>query len=268
MNTLLSDFVRVAWRRAAPALLAGLFVFSFVGPAHAGGKVIWKPTTIAEKTSNESWMLNVEIHLNKAPDIAYPSMNFEFVQLSEFERSLVDGREGPQLTTTQLSNQQAIIESQTVGFSDPSSEVPQKRTRFSFKITRGHGYRAGEWKVTLKDAETGQVIGSPTTLRLNGENEVVDRRSIVFQGKDKKDEKEKEPAAAADAPKEEGAGESSDATDSSSDAPPEDEGQAPPSVDERPGGGCHHTPHDTPLGWPLLGLGFVAVMIARRYSQV
>jgi MYXO-CTERM domain-containing protein len=46
----------------------------------------------------------------------------------------------------------------------------------------------------------------------------------------------------------------------------QDEGQVPASVEDKPGGGCHHSPSDTPLGWPLLLLGVVGFVAWRRRS--
>lgn len=268
MQTLVSNVSRATWLRGAFAVLVGLFVLSLSAPAAAAGRVTWKQTTIPERTANESWRLEMEIHLPRAPEIAHLAMKFEFTQISEFERSLVDGKEGPETRTVPLTNQQALIESQTVGFMDPGSGQVQARTRFSFKVTRAHGYRAGQWKVMIKDGDTGQQIGTTTTLTLQGENEVVDRRSIVFQGSDKKKKKEDKKADPAEEPSDEAAPSEDAPSDEPApeDAPlePEDEGQVPPSVEEKPGGGCHHSPHDTPLGWPLLLLGAVVFFVVKR----
>lgn len=268
MQTLVSNVSRAAWLRGGFALLVGLVVLSLSAPAAAAGRVVWKQTTVPERTSNESWRLEMEIHLPRPPEIAHKSMKFEFTQISEFERSLVDGREEPQTRTVPLTNQQALIESQTVGFMDPGSGQVQGRTRFSFKVTRAHGYRAGQWKVTIKDGDSGQQIGTTSTLTLQGENEVVDRRSIVFQGSDKKKKKEdKKDEPASDPSSETAPSEDSSSDDSSpTDAPmdSEDEGQVPPSIEEKPGGGCHHTPHDTPLGWPLLFLSAFVFFVVKR----
>lgn len=267
MNTLTYRLDRNAWFRALIAFCAALFVISAVSPAAAAGRVVWKSTTIKERTKNESWRLEMEIHLPKVPDIAHKSMKFEFTQTAEFERSLVDGKEGPQTRTVPLTNQQSIIESQTVGFMDPGSGQTQARTRFSFKVTRAHGYKAGTWKVKIKDGDTGQQIGSEATLRLEGENPVVDRRSIVFHGNKKKEDKKEESSDSS-------SGEESTSSDSADEAPmdepyegePEDEGQVPPSIEEKPGGGCHYSPSPAEPLWFLLGLGIGASLLLRRRS--
>lgn len=267
MKTIVPSMSRALWLRALFPLLALMLVATLVSPSHAAGRVQWKSTTIPERTSNESWRLEMEIYLPRAPDIAHKSMKFEFTQTAEFERSLNDGQDGPTTRTVPLTNQQSIIESQTVGFMDPGSGQIQARTRFSFKVTRAHGYRAGTWKVVIKDGDTGQTIGTPTTLRLDGENEVVDRRSIVFHGSDKKKKKEEEKSDAPAEPQESAPQESSP-EDAPMDEPmdeSEGEGQVPPSIEEKPGGGCHHTPEDTPARWPwLLVLGTLVLALRRR----
>jgi len=200
-------------------------------PAFAGGRVVWKKTTIEENEKRESWALEMEIHMNRPPDVAYVPMKFEFELLAVYERSLVDGRDGPVESTQPLSNQQPLIEGSDVGFMDAGTGQTMARTKFSFKVTRAHDFQAGEYKVTIRDTRDGSVVGTPTTLKFKGKNPVVDRRSIVFTGssKKKKDEEKK------DEPKEEAEEPEVDEADM---PPPADEGNAPPPVEERPGGGC------------------------------
>jgi hypothetical protein len=253
--------------------LIALLGLSVSSPAFAAGRVVWKTTTVTEHTKKEAWYLELEIYLPRAPDVGQKGMKFEFTQVAEFERSLVDGRDGPQERTIPLSNQQALIESQLVGFMDAGSGTIQSRTKFSFKVTRAHGYRAGEYKVKIKDSDTGNLIGTESKLIFKGENPVVDRRSIVFTGTEKKKD---DSAAASDsgpknmvdlnAPDEPTSGNPnpSAASEPSPDVEPMDSGDAPPSVDERPGGGCHYGVHDQG-GWALgMVLGFLAVVLLGR----
>lgn len=248
------------WYRALCAVLS-LLVLLTVSPAFAAGRVVWKETTIKERTKNEAWHLEMEIHLAKAPDIAHKGMKFEFTQTAAFERELVDGKEGPQTRTVPLTNQQSLIESVTVGFMDPGSGVTMNRTRFSFKVTRAHGYNAGTWSVKIRDTDTGAQIGHVQTLTFQGENEIVDRRSIVFHGKEKdKNEEKKEEAP----PSEETSSEP--APEDQYMGEPEDPGQTPPSIEEKPGGGCHYVPRsDQPL-WFLAGLALGLTLLVRRRS--
>lgn len=268
MKTLVFRLDRAAWLRALFAVCTALFVLAVPSTASAAGRVVWKSTTIKERTSNESWRLEMEIHLPRAPEIAHKSMKFEFTQTAEFERSLVDGHEEPQTRTVPLTNQQSIIESQTVGFMDPGTGKVQSRTRFSFKVTRAHGYKAGTWKVKIKDGDTGAPIGYETTLRLEGENPVVDRRSIVFHGGKKKEKKEE--SSDSDAPSGDAPSDDSSSGDSEEEMymgePELDEGQTPPSIEEKPGGGCHYSPRPTEPLWFLLGLGLGASLLVRRRS--
>lgn len=277
MYAILPKHHHLGGRQPTARLLLSCLLFALtllaVAPAFAAGRVIWKKTTIEEHKEKEAWYLELEIHLPKPPDVGQKSMTFEFTQWSEFERSLVDGKEAPEEHTTPLSNQQALIESQLVGFMDPGSGQIQTRTKFSFKVTRAHGYRAGQWKVKIKDGDSGSMIGTETTLTFKGENPVVDRRSIVFTGssKKKKDEGASDGSSSGktitdlNAPDEPAS--SAPANNSASDEmEPYDEGDAPPAVEERPGGGCHYGPHDSgSWAWGLiLGL-FGLVFVMRRH---
>jgi hypothetical protein len=269
MKTLKGNLSRAAWMRALFVVLSGFFVLTTVEPAYAGGQVKWKSTTLQERTKTESWHLEMEIHLSQVPDIGHQSMKFEFTQIAEYERSLVDGQEGPQERTVPLINQEALIESVTVGFMDPGSGQVQKRTRFSFKVTRAHGYKAGKWKVKIKETESGRQIGSEATLDFRGENPVVDRRSITFQGSGKKPEKKPVAEEASDSEGSSESPESSSDDEPSAKEEPEDEGQVPPSIEEKPGGGCHHTPRhsDTPFVAWIFALAFVGVLSMRRMRK-
>lgn len=219
------------------AVLTIVSLSSWSSVASAAGRVVWKQTTIEEKGGDGEgekgyWRLDLEVHLSRAPDVAYYPVRFEFQPTAYYERALLDGRDGPQEMTQQLSGQQSLIESQDLGFMDPGSGKTQSRTRFTFKVTRGHGYAAGEYKVTLRDASTGSVIGVPTTLKFKGQNKIVDRRSMVFQASDtKKKKKTAEPEQSAPAPEAE---EEEYVPESSASS----EGSSPPPVEGRPGGGC------------------------------
>jgi hypothetical protein len=149
--------------------------------AHAAGSFKLKSTEVNEVSG--AWHLYAKIELPKAPLTAHQSMKFNFTKTMVYERTLVDGKSEPVLTKQPLKDQQPSIESLDVDFADASGKI-FKVTNFDFGLTRTRGYEAGEYKVELKTAD-GVVIGSPVTLILKGDNEVVDRRAIAFNAKDK-----------------------------------------------------------------------------------
>jgi MYXO-CTERM domain-containing protein len=245
--------------RAFLSFLFSLSVLLGAQAAFAAGRVEWKSKEFQEREGG-SWRIELAIYLNSAPDVAHVPMKFEFQPIAYYERSMMDGDKLVERVVP-LENRQALIESTDVGFLDSGSGKIEKRTRFTFKVTRAHGYEAGEYKVTVRDGRNGNAVGTATTLTFKGENEVIDRRAMVFEGKKKKDkDKPKEdgdkPKEDGDKPKEDGdsgsskkssddSGASSDSGDSSSkDEGSEskssgDEGDSPSTIKEKPGGcGC------------------------------
>lgn len=246
---------RVAW-------LLFLALLGLAGPAAAQGRVVWKKTKLDEV--DKAWKLAMEVHLNRAPDVAHVPIRFSFTPTVHFERALVDGRKEPVTRQIPLQSQQPIIESQDVGFMDPRSAKTVSRTRFTFQITRDQGFEAGQYQVKVTDVRSGKDLGGGTTLTLNGENEVIDRRSVVFEDKPKKDDKPKAEEAAAPAEKE-----LSPEDDAfwagGSNAPEEKTAPLPPPahLQDRPGCGCRMvTPSSNTAG---LALGALALaLVARR----
>jgi MYXO-CTERM domain-containing protein len=118
-------------------------------------------------------------------------MRFTFQPVVYYERAMMDGKEGPQERKVPLEGKPPLVESVDVGFLDPGNGQTQKRTKFSFKVTRGHGYEAGEYDVTIKDGRTDAPFGAAAHIVFEGDNEIIDRRAIVFSG-EKKKEKAKE----------------------------------------------------------------------------
>ena len=280
-----SQFVR-RFASLACVLMIGLVA----AVAGAAGRVQWKTTKLKE-TSGKAWNVEVAIFLARKPDVAHLPMKFEFEPMSYFERAMVDGKEGPVERTVPLQGRQSLIESVDVGFMDPGTGKIQTRTKFVFKVTRAHGYEAGEYKVTIRDATNGNMIGTPTTLTFDGENEIIDRRSIVFTGEKKKkakssDEKaegdkaggesgdkgeekkdESSSAGEGDAPAEStGGDEAAAASDDDGEPSP---GDAPDEVNGKPGGcGCR-LPGSSPAGGTavigVLAL-FSALLVRRRHA--
>jgi hypothetical protein len=173
----------LAFKRGLAALVS-FVVLSVSFSALAGGRIVWKKTKISELSA--SWKVDVEVHLDKAPDVAMIPVSFSLEPIVYYERSLVDGNEKPQLRKVPLENKSPMVESVDIGFLDPASGKIQKRTRFTFPLTRDRGYEAGEYKVTVEDKSSGRKLGTPQNLILEGDNEVIDRRSITFDEKKKK----------------------------------------------------------------------------------
>jgi len=231
---------RKSW---AQALWMALAVLLIAGLAHAAGQIKWSKTTIKE-TQNKSWKVEFKIFMPKAPDVAHVPMKFEFTPLAYYERAMVDGKDAPVERRVPLDGRQDIIESADVGFMDPGTGKIEKGTMMSFNITRANGFEAGEYKVTVRDTRNGQVVGTPVTLKLEGENEIIDRRAMVFadKKKEKGDKKEGggESGGEKSAEKKEGGGEekTDETPASAAETPPEDEKPAG-EVKEKPGGcGC------------------------------
>jgi MYXO-CTERM domain-containing protein len=232
-----------ATRRIVLVLLQLALVLLCSGSALAAGRVQWKSMTVKER-EDKSWRLEVSIFMPRAPDVPHVPMKFEFQPTAYYARDLTDGDKLVEHTVP-LTDRQSLIESVDVGFMDSGSGKIESRTRFSFKVTRAHGYEAGEYKVTIRDTRDGKVIGTSQTLKFQGENETIDRRAMVFASKDdkkKKEEKkadadkpaEEKPDAAAEDPAKEEA-----PTAEEPKAEPTTDDNAPPPVEGKPGGcGC------------------------------
>jgi MYXO-CTERM domain-containing protein len=260
-------------RRSLVALCTLLVTLLVAGSALAAGRIEWKSHTFKER-SDKSWMLEFAVYLPRAPDVAYVGMKFEFEPTVYYERSLIDGHDGPVDRKVPLTDRQPLIETVDVGFMDAATTKIESRTRMSFKIKRDLGYEAGEYKVTVRDTRNGQVVGTAQNIIFEGENEIIDRRAMVFSGeKKKKPEKKADDDKKADDEKkadDSGSGEKSKASDDG-DEKGEDEktnagGDDPPPVEKKAGGcGCR-VPNDAPEGgaaW-LLPLALGAVLIGRR----
>ena len=249
------------------ALPIFLLLISFALSAAAAGRVVWKRTKIDEL--DKSWKVAIEVHLDRAPDVAHVPVRFSFTPTVYFERALIDGKKEAVTRQVPLQNQQPIIESVDVSFLDPGSGKTATRTRFTFQVTRDRGFEAGQYQVKVTDARSGKDLGGATGVTLNGDNPVVDRRSVVFDDKPSKPEKakdapppeaEKELSPEDDAfwaggPKEGHAAEKSDPL------PP------PAHMRDKPGCGCRVG--EPASGAAGLGLSALAlVLLARRVRRL
>ena len=240
--------------------------------AFAGGRIEWKSTTVKER-DDKSWRLEVAIYMPKAPDVPHVSMKFEFQPVAYYARDMTDGDKLVEHTVP-LTDRQSLIESVDVGFLDSGSGKIESRTRFTFKVTRAHGYEAGEYKVTIRDTRNGQIVGTAQTLKFQGENETIDRRAMVFEGKKKKDGdsggdkpkddsgEKKADAPADDAPKADPAPGAEDDKPVKGDSADD---KAPPPVEGKPGGcGCKVAGGEQSSLGGLLALVGVGMLVARR----
>ncbi len=247
------------------------------GSAGAAGRVDWKGKTFKER-DDKAWRLEVAIYLPRAPDVPHVPMKFEFQPEVYYERDMVDGDKLVEHKVP-LDNRQALIESVDVGFLDSGSGKIESRTRFTFKLTRAHGYEAGEYKVTIHDARNDQAVGSPTTLIFDGENEVIDRRAMVFSGGEKKKKVDTPKADAGDKPSAEDEKTSADqhdkesaapAADAAATGPEERSNEEPGTIKDKPGGcGCRlaDTNQSSGAGAALAAFALASLALGRRRSS-
>ena len=273
--------------RGALCLLCAMFLTSWAGDAAAAGTIKWKTKSLKEKDKTY-WLIDLEVHMPRPPDVAHVPMKFEFEQTAYYARDLVDGDKIVERKIP-MTNKMPMIESVDVGFLDPGSGKVERRTKFSFKVNRSQGYEAGEYKVTVTDARNGSKVGTPTTVTFEGQNEVVDRRAMVFSGQKKKkeDDKPKQDAPAGNTQKidlnevdteesgekggkskESGGGSSEPGSmNSGSDESLADDDE-PQTIEEKPGGcGCRVQGNGgTRVGLLLLSAACALLLLRRRGS--
>lgn len=267
----------IAARRLLLVLCQLAVILLCTSSAFAAGRVEWKSKAVKER-DDKSWRLEVALYMAKAPDVPHVSMKFEFQPVAYYARDMTDGDKLVEHTVP-LTDRQSLIESVDVGFLDSGSGKIEARTRFSFKVTRAHGYEAGEYKVTIRDTRNGQVVGTAQVLKFQGENETIDRRAMVFASKgDKKKEEKKEGGdSGGDKPKEDAEkkadaptddapkGDAPGAEDDKAESEPSTDDNAPPPVEGKPGGcGCKVAGGEHSNAAGLLALAGAAVLLARR----
>jgi hypothetical protein len=187
----MSRFKFAGWPRLCTAVASAMTVLMLAAVALAAGRIEWASKRLKPRADGNSWNVELKVYMPVAPNVPTVPMKFEFLPKVYYERSMVDG---DKLLTRNvpLEGKQAVIETVDVGFLDPSSAKIESRTKFTFKLHRDHGLDCGEYRVTVRDTRNGQIVGQPINLVLEGENEVIDRRSIVFAGEKKKDKKKEE----------------------------------------------------------------------------
>lgn len=253
------------WKRLRTvALLFVAFAFvAFPNLALARGSV--KISDSRPKENKEKWRLNLVIDYGSKPHLTYVPMVFEFVPTVYYERTLTDeSPDKPINRKVPLHNQTPINVRMDVGFSC-GSEICA-RTKFSFKISRSADFKAGEYKLTVRLA-SGGTIGRASTLVLQGDNPVINRKAMVFHS-DKPVKKKAQPEPEKVDHDSRTAAEDmgpnlDDITDDSTAEDAVDEPPAPPPVDPKSTGCAVATPPNRSgswFAWMLMGLtGLLAV---------
>lgn len=257
----------LALARCLAFLLAALVTFA-PGLARAAGSV-----TLADSQPKEDdgkWKLKMTLNYGGTPPTAHIPMNFIFTAQVLYERTLTDKSPNtPVLTKLPLQNQEPIVKSMDVGFSDPTGKV-FTTTKFDFLIRRDHGFEAGEYTLVIKRASDGAQMGQQLRIILQGDNPVVDRRAIVFTGK--KEEKKPDNAAAStdkkdepppddSAPSDPAAGDTTTDPAAGGDVPVETPPPAPP---KQGGCGCRLAETDPAPGLGLFAAAGLLALAARR----
>jgi hypothetical protein len=140
-------------------------------------------------------------------------------------------------------------------------------------VTRGQGYKAGEYKVTLHDGRNDQKVGVPVTLIFEGKNTVIHREPMEFKGEKKKKDAPKAEAKSDDKPKDDAA-KSEDKPAADSDAADADKSKdeassdQPQTIKEKPGG-CSvrrlaDSGHESGAGLAFAALAISSVVLRRR----
>lgn len=269
-------------QRKFMALAMGLMVLLVSALALAAGRIEWASKKIKPRSDGNSWNIELKVFLPRAPDVPSVPTKFVFVQTVYYERSMVDG-DKLIVRNVPMEGKLPIVESVDIGFLDPRAGKIENRTQFSFKINRDHGFECGEYKVTVRDARNDSIIGQPTNIVLDGENEVIDRRSVVFTGESKKKKKVDSDSGASDEKKADETKDEKKADDADSKkseepaakekepaAPSEDSGEAVDAeqVKKKPGGcGCRMPGNQTNsagFGWLGLATALLLGRSARR----
>jgi hypothetical protein len=181
MKALKKQERRVARPGIACALLAAFSALLLATTALASGNFRLRSPAVSEVSGG--WHIYCDLSLPKPPPIPHVSLKFLFTKTAVYERDLVDNNPKPVTNRQSLVGQQPSVESLEVDFSDASGKI-FNITHFDFSLTRIRGYEAGEYKVQVRTSD-GADVGTPTTITLNGDNPVVDRRAMSFEAKDK-----------------------------------------------------------------------------------
>jgi hypothetical protein len=210
-----------------------------------------------------NWKLSFVIDYGSMPDIQFVPVLITFEPVVLYERSLTDeSGEKPVLNKKQLQNQKTIDVSTDISFSDGTGKM-FKQTKFKITLNRSKGFEAGEYVMKIKKSDGGEAIGSAVRLTLNGENKIVDRRSISFVGDSSGKKKDPPPAASSEPPPSEKPAE--DPAPTPSEPPPAEE---PPPVPPKQGGcGCELAGSSERGSLALFASGLFALTALRQRAR-
>lgn len=250
------------WLARAATATALLVVVPNV--ALAAGTVSPAKTDLTEAAGG--WKVFLTVKLGKKPANPHQSFRFVFKRTVLYE-TFLDDAHGDKEQTRNIPTPDAdpMVESMDVNFANAKGEI-WETTKLDFVIRRDRGFEAGEYKVEVRDSDN-RAVGSTFTLKLGGQNAVVDRRAMVMAdpGKKKKKEEKKEE------PKEEPKADPTEKKDDAAPAEPKKDGEGdgaqPPPPVEKKSGGCGCTVPDgetTGFAIPLAAAGLAAVALRRR----
>lgn len=222
------------------AVAFALGLVTAASTAHAFGTFRLKKTTVEE--ADGRWKFDVEVDYGSTPHLGHIPFDFIFVQKTYYEYSITDTDAQPVQRRKPMHNQPPQREQMDIAFADARGDLWRK-TKFSFSLRRDRGFSAGEYSLTVKRSSDGQTLGRPMNITLNGQNELIDRRAIVFSGEKKKPAETKATEEAADKPEGEadeaaGAEEPEDTVPEYVDDDESDEPAGPPPVDKKAKSGC------------------------------
>lgn len=260
-------------RRFFYATVVALLAIFVTVPAFARGSVRIAKTRVQEKDGE--WKLKFTVDYGSKPHLNHIPMVFSFKQNTIFER-YVDDTTGDEPATRRIPvhNATPIDLPMDVGFADMSGKT-FKVTKFKMKLSRDHDFEAGEYTLKVRLAAGGQ-IGRPIKVTLEGNNKVVNRKSIEFSAPPPKKGKEGSskpsdqdlPEPRSGAAEDFGPDLSGIPDISDAEAERIEEANSPDPVEPKQGGcGCEvvGTSAPTPQGWAaMIALGLAVALRRRR----
>ncbi len=247
------------------AITAALFVTGWAQNAAAAGSV--KLASAAVDEEDGTWLLKFTIDYGKVPHVPHVSMVFSFKQTAVYKRVLTDETgDKPVERTERVTGAEPNNVPVDVGFSNAKGEMFPV-TKFKIKLRRQNDFEAGEYELTVKEAD-GRQIGGKVKVVLRGKNKVINYKAMNFEAPPPKPKPEqpkddgqedKGPMAAEDM----GPDLSDIPDDTGENTGDDDPGKVPP---KQGGCGCEVPGRATPArpGWGVVALGVALATAASR----